>query len=151
MSEHIELILGLGCIVVAGIIGIAIHARKKQTVNAQPQSSKDNDENFPRTIPYVGKVQGDEVEKLDFGNVVGWFKCIPNFNKEKHIPFIANANSPEFKKIIDFGSTEKKYAIFIGVYDEDSEKIIKHHLILTDTVDSKTEQVLGNEPLVVLN
>lgn len=105
---------------------------------------------FPKTIPFVGEVNSSVIDTLDFSNVVGWFKNLKYLDKERHVPFIANAEAEAIKSMITF-EPQKKYIVLLGVYDETTDEIIEKHLIHADKLDEKTQQVLGNETLVVLN
>jgi phage-related protein len=80
-------------------------------------------------------------------HVVNWFKSLA-LDKEKDIPFIADAD-----KIKDMLKTApvKNVGIFEGVYDEDADEITSNRFVDADSLDEKTKEVLGNEPLVVLN
>lgn len=83
----------------------------------------------------------------NFSDIVGWFKSL-KLDKEKDIPFIADPNV--FKGILKF-EQKKNVALFIGVYDENSDKIIHSQIIEADELDQKTLEVLGTEKLVVLS
>lgn len=82
-------------------------------------------------------------------NVVGWFKGL-QLRKNRHVPFIADANKPEFKKMLKTAPT-KNVGLFEGVYDEQEDKITEYQYLDADGIDAKTRQTLGNEALVVLN
>ncbi len=82
-----------------------------------------------------------------FAHVVNWFKEIYYLDQERHVPFIADAN--QLKDMIHSAPT-KNVGIFEGVYDEITEEIVEHRQVEADQLDSKTKEVLGNEPLVVL-
>lgn len=45
----------------------------------------------------------------------------------------------------------KDVGIFEGVYNEEADEITVSRYLEADEVDQKTKEVLGNEPLVVLN
>lgn len=83
-------------------------------------------------------------------HVVGWFKKIYYLDQERHVPFIANANNPEFKQMLN-NAPVKNVGIFKGVYDETTDEIVEHEQVEADGLDNKTKQILGNETLVVLN
>ena len=82
-------------------------------------------------------------------NVVGWFKKL-NLNPNTQTPFIANANKPELKEMLN-NAPVKNVGIFEGVYNEETDEIEHAQLLEADAVDQQIYQTLGNEPLVVLN
>lgn len=81
-------------------------------------------------------------------DVVGWFKNIANLDQNVDTPFIAKAT--EFKELLCWVST-KKYALFMGVYNDSLDSLTHAIIIETDELDEKIKEILGNEPLVVLN
>ena len=83
-----------------------------------------------------------------FSHVVQWFKDIYYLDQDRHVPFIADAQ--QLKDMIHSAPT-KNVGIFEGVYDEVTEEIVEHRQVEADQLDDKTREVLGNEPLVVLN
>ena len=87
---------------------------------------------------------------LDFAkHVVSYFKNL-NLNQEEQTPFIANANTPEFKQMLGC-APKKNVGIFQGVYNDQTDEIEHAEYIAADKIDSKTKDVLGRESLVVLN
>lgn len=82
-------------------------------------------------------------------DIVEWFKQ-KSLKKDQHIPFVANAKTAEFKKMLQW-EPSKKIGLFIGVYDEKEDAIIQYKLIDADELDSETDRVLDKEKLVVLN
>lgn len=92
--------------------------------------------------------------ELAFSDVQSWFKSL-SLNKQNDVPFMALASTVQFAFPDDFVLTlkesDKKAKMFIGVYHEGSDEITKSLLILADSIDAKTKDVMGNAPLVVLN
>lgn len=87
---------------------------------------------------------------LDFvRHVVSYFRNL-NLNPNKHTPFIANANSPEFKQMLR-RAPNKNVGIFKGVYNEETDEIEHSEFVEADALDSQTKNVMQNEPLVVLS
>ncbi|MEE1542697.1 MAG: hypothetical protein UF067_09535 [Paludibacteraceae bacterium] len=82
-------------------------------------------------------------------HMVSYFKNL-NLNQEEQTPFIANANTPEFKQMLGC-APKKNVGIFQGVYNDQTEEIEHAEYIEADKIDSKTKDVLGRESLVVLN
>lgn len=80
-------------------------------------------------------------------HVVGWFKKICNLNQEVDTPFVANAIL--FKEMLGTSPT-KSAAIFQGVYNEEADEITHNQYVEADALDDKTQEILGSEPLVVL-
>lgn len=80
-------------------------------------------------------------------HVVGWFKKIYNLDQNKDVPFVADAE--QFKEMLQTAPT-KNVGLFQGVYDEELDEITHHQYLEADAVDAKTREVLGSEPLVVL-
>jgi hypothetical protein len=69
---------------------------------------------------------------INFADVVGWFKSL-KLDKEKDIPFVGNANI--FKDMLQNFEQKKSVALFIGVFDEKSDKIIHSQIIEADDFD----------------
>lgn len=104
---------------------------------------------FPKTVPATCITNKKTVEgSASFNDMVSWFKSIYNLDKTKHTPFIADA--VKFADMFNYTPTGKK-ALLLGVYEEESDKIVNHLLIEMDSFDAKTTEVLGNDPLVVLS
>lgn len=69
----------------------------------------------------------------------------------RHKPFIGNANKfPQNIKEMIKNAPQKDVGIFRGVYDEQADEITDFNIVESYAVDEETEQVLGNEALVVL-
>lgn len=83
-----------------------------------------------------------------FTHVVKWFKSL-NLNAHKDVPFIANADSEQFRQMLKKAPT-KNVGIFQGVYDLDTDSISHYEYLEADDVDSQTSEVLGDGQLVVL-
>lgn len=81
-------------------------------------------------------------------NVVGWFKKIRDLDQTVDTPFLADAS--QFKEMLKTAPT-KNVGIFQGVYNEETDEITHNQYIEADALDDKTREVLGNEPIVVLN
>ena len=87
---------------------------------------------------------------LDFAkHVVSYFKNL-NLDKDKQTPFIANANTSEFKQMLN-RAPRKNVGIFQGVYNEETDEIEHAEYIDADNIDSKTRNTLGGESLAVLS
>lgn len=82
-------------------------------------------------------------------HVLGWFRSL-SLNQSRDVPFIANADRPEFKKMIKEAPV-KNVGVFQGVYNEETEEIIYNEYIQADALDEMTREVLGEDSLVVLN
>lgn len=109
---------------------------------------KNKRSSFPKSLPIIKQVDRRKVNGiLVFEDIVGWFKTIDNLDKEVDTPFIADAN--KFKDVL--GPSSSKIPIVIGVYNEKEDEITHHLLLEADEIDDKTREVLGSEPLVVLN
>lgn len=81
-------------------------------------------------------------------HIVGWFKGL-NLIQKRDVPFIANANSQEFREMLKHAPI-KNANIFEGVYNEETGKITHHTYLDADSVDQQTSDVLKNDNLVVL-
>lgn len=79
-------------------------------------------------------------------HVLDYFKRL-FLHAERHKPFIANLSKikAEFKD-----APVKNCGIFEGVYDEVTDDIIHKLIIESDSLDTKTREILGNNKLVVL-
>lgn len=82
-------------------------------------------------------------------HVVKYFKNLPLI-KGRDIPFIADANKKEFVDLIKSAPT-KNVGIFEATLNEETEDIENMRWLEAKEVDEKTKNVLGNEPIVVLN
>lgn len=80
-------------------------------------------------------------------HVVNWFKKIRDLDKSVDTPFVADAE--KFKDMLKTAPT-KNVGIFEGVYNEELDEITHNQYIEADSLDQQTRNVLGNEPLVVL-
>lgn len=81
-------------------------------------------------------------------HIVGWFRGL-HLNQQIHTPFVANANSAEFRKMLNQAPV-RKVGIFQGVYNEETEEITHHEYISADGVDEQTYRTLNGQDLVVL-
>ncbi|MGL4804781.1 MAG: hypothetical protein ACRC26_00285 [Bacteroidales bacterium] len=80
-------------------------------------------------------------------HVVGWFRELM-LDKKKHVPFIGKMD--EFKSALK-NAPVKNAGIFEGVYNEETDQIEHIRYLDADDLDTTTKQVLGDQPLVVLN
>lgn len=79
--------------------------------------------------------------------VVDWFRSL-NLNPQEDTPFIADAS--EFKEMLKT-APKKDVGIFEGVYNEEEDEIVSHRYLDADSLDARTKEILGKEPLVVLS
>ena len=80
-------------------------------------------------------------------DVVYYFKGL-FLHREHHKPFIADLS--KLKADIK-DAPFKSCGIFEGVYDEVLDEIIHTRLVESNSLDSKTREILGNDKLVVLS
>lgn len=135
------LIIGIVVVVLGVIIGILLSKKKTKELTL---SEKVKNANIMGVDVSVKTIDGT----INFADVVGWFKSL-KLDKEKDIPFVGNANA--FKDMLQNFEQKKSVALFIGVFDEKSDKIIHSQIIEADDFDQKTREVLGSEDLVVLS
>lgn len=69
-------------------------------------------------------------------------------NSHEDTPFIADAS--EFKEMLKT-APKKDVGIFEGVYNEEEDEIVSHRYLDADSLDARTKEILGKEPLVVLS
>lgn len=81
-----------------------------------------------------------------FTHVVSYFRNL-RLQKNRHKPFVADLS--KLKAEIN-DAPVKNCGIFEGVYDEVTDDIIHTQLVESDTLDAKTQEMLGNDKLVVL-
>lgn len=81
--------------------------------------------------------------------VVDYFKGL-KLRKGRDIPFIADETKLNIAERIH-NAPVKNVHIFEATYNEDTEEIENYRSIAADEMDSQLKDVLGNEPLVVLN
>jgi hypothetical protein len=85
---------------------------------------------------------------VDFKNqIFNWIKNHPLI-KGRHIPFLTRRE--DFKEMLKNAPTRKIEGLFEGIYDDQTDEITDLQYIAADELDEKTEEVLGNEDLVVL-
>lgn len=91
--------------------------------------------------------------ELSMDDVISFFK-MQKLDKKRHVPFIANGDCVEFRKLFHAPYPKAKdgyCSILIGIYDEKTQKLIVHKLIHAKSLDKNILEILGNENLVVLN
>lgn len=102
----------------------------------------------------VVDVPSDVIDsEFSFDEVVSFFQS-KQLNQEVHLPFIANGDCAEFKKMFksSFPKSKDGYvSLFLGVYNSKTDKVEDMRLVYAKSLDAKTLEVLGNEKLVVLN
>lgn len=104
---------------------------------------------FPKSVPLTCIKNKKTVKgAVSFNDMVSWFKSIPNLDSKKHTPFIADA--VKVADMFHYTPIDKK-ALLLGVYEKESDQIIHHLLIEMDSLDAKTIEILGKDPIVVLN
>lgn len=135
------LIIGIVVVVLGVIIGILLSKKKTKELTLSEKVKKANIMGVDVSVKTIDGT-------INFADVVGWFKSL-KLDKEKDIPFVGNANA--FKDMLQNFEQKKSVALFIGVFDEKSDKIIHSQIIEADDFDQKTREVLGSEDLVVLS
>lgn len=135
------LIIGIVVVVLGVIIGILLSKKKTKELTLPEKVKKANIMGVDVSVKTIDGT-------INFADVVGWFKSL-KLDKEKDIPFVGNANA--FKDMLQNFEQKKSVALFIGVFDEKSDKIIHSQIIEADDFDQKTCEVLGSEDLVVLS
>lgn len=91
--------------------------------------------------------------ELTFDEVMSFFK-VQKLKEGDDIPFIANGDSKEFRKMlhIPYPQEDTSYvSLFIGVFNEKQDKIVNYKFIKASSLDKQILEVLGNEKLIVLN
>jgi hypothetical protein len=134
------LIIGIVVVALGVIIGILLSKKKTKELTLLEKVKKANIMGVDVSVKTIDGT-------INFADVVGWFKSL-KLDKEKDIPFVGNANV--FKDMLQNFEQKKSVALFIGVFDEKSDKIIHSQIIEADDFDQKTREVLGSEDLVVL-
>ena len=118
----------------------------------------------------------DKADKIVFTDVVAYFKGL-SLIKGQDTPFVAKANAEELKptieaitKIEEEGTPSKENGepsleenpvytskdfndttLFLGTLNEKNGEVENVKIIIAESFDEKTKDVLGNESLVVLN
>lgn len=148
-------ILIMGAVTVAVGAGVVCYSYKKGLFKKRTKSIK------PMSNLSIKQIEGT----LSFGDVVGWFKTL-SLDKEKDTPFIALADKLEDMITSYFKSDniivypplpdgifedQDKKRLLLGVYDEKNDEVSNALLLVADSFDSKTLEVLGEESLVVLS
>lgn len=91
--------------------------------------------------------------ELLMDDVISFFK-MQKLDQKKHVPFMANGDCTEFRKLFHapYPKAKEGYSsLLIGVYDEQTQEIIVCKLIHAKSLDKRILETLGNENLVVLN
>lgn len=148
-------ILIMGAVTVAVGAGVVCYSYKKGLFKKKTKSIK------PMSNLSIKQIEGT----LSFGDVVGWFKTL-SLDKEKDTPFIALADKLEDMITSYFKSDniivypplpdgiledQNKKRLLLGVYDEKNDEVSNALLLVADSFDAKTLEVLGEEALVVLS
>lgn len=82
-------------------------------------------------------------------NVLGFFRGL-KLKQGRDVPFLANANSPEFKAMLK-QAPKKSVGIFQGTFNEETDEIDHYEYVQADSLDEQTRNVMGDEKLVVLS
>ena len=82
-----------------------------------------------------------------FNEIVNYFKTL-KLVQGRDIPFIANTE--QLKAMIK-NAPVKNVGIFEATYNEQTDEIENGRYLAADEIDEETQEVLGNEQLVVLN
>lgn len=82
-------------------------------------------------------------------HIVKYFKNLPLI-KGRDIPFIADARNKEFADMVK-RAPAKNVGIFEATLNDETNEIENMQWVEAENVDEKTKNVLGNEPIVVLN
>lgn len=148
-------ILIIGAVTVAVGAGVVYYSYKKGLLKKKTKSVK------PMANFSIKRIEGT----LSFGDVVGWFKTL-SLDQEKDTPFVALADKFEDTMTSYFKSDniivypplpegilkdQNKKRLLLGVYEEESEEVSNALLLVADSFDAKTLEVLGKESLVVLS
>ena len=82
-------------------------------------------------------------------------------SKNKHTIFLMDGLKPQIKQMIQTApvknvgvyenAMECNVQVMEGVYDRETDEIIHAEVLGADMLDAQTKQILGNEPLVVIN
>ena len=148
-------ILIMGAVTVAVGAGVVYYSYKKGLSKKKAKNVK------PMSNLSIKRIEGT----LSFGDVVGWFKTL-SLDKKKDTPFVALADKFEDIMTSYFKSDniivypplpegiledQNKKRLLLGVYEEESEEVSNALLLVADSFDAKTLEVLGKESLVVLS
>ncbi len=148
-------ILIIVAVTVAAVAGVVYYCYTKGLFNKKTKSTK------AMSNLSIRQIEGT----LSFGDVVGWFKTL-HLDKEKDIPFIALADKLEDMITSYFKSDNNivypplpdgiledkdKKRLLLGVYDEKDDEVSNALLLVADSFDAKTLEVLGEESLVALS
>ena len=124
----------LGIVIIAVVVGGIVYYQLKKKSNIQLNEEVVDTE-------------------LLMDDVISFFK-MQKLDQKKHVPFMANGDCEEFRKLFHapYPKAKEGYCcLLIGVYDEQTQEIIVSKLIHAKSIDKKILEVLGNENLVVLN
>lgn len=102
----------------------------------------------------VASIQEDVIDgTLKMEDVKNYFKS-QQLVQGQDIPFMANGDCAEFKKILNRSFPQKKegyHTLFIGVYNSQKNELRFARIIHARIIDESIVQVLGDEHLVVLS
>lgn len=130
--------------ILIGVAFLALAGGAYYVYNRRRQGMKD------WYLPKVEVLDG----KLEFSSVVSFFRTL-NLDQNVHVPFVGREGGKDFSKF--FGSKpfpehrDGYEAVFIGVFNEKKNEIDEFKVIYARELDGKTNEVFGNEYLVVLN
>jgi len=88
--------------------------------------------------------------ELKLADIVAYLKGCA-LDQKKDIPFVANAKAPEFKNFFDKEFESNKESILFGVFDKNIDGIRCAKVITAPSIDKQLKDMLGNEPMIILN
>ena len=159
-------------LVIAALCAVIVFflLKQKQKKQEGKKTYKPNSKIFQQEDVFV------EAETVVFTDVVAYFKGL-SLIKGQDTPFVAKANAEELKptieaitKIEEEGTPSKENGepsleenpvytskdfndttLFLGTLNEKNGEVENVKIIIAESFDEKTKDVLGNESLVVLN
>lgn len=85
---------------------------------------------------------------IAFKDLVGYFKGL-DLKKGRDIPFVADANSSDFRSMLQRAYVSP-VVLFLGTYNEETDEVENVKVLLADAMDERCSEILKNEHMVVL-
>lgn len=121
----------IAVVIVLAIVAFAI-LRNRTTIGKKITSAVN--------IAGIASVQEELDRQLSFtSDVAAYFKEL-KLNQQNDLPFIIDGKT--FSEHIE-GAHPKEYSLFIGVYHKDSDSITNPKLLVADSFDTQTKEVLS--------
>lgn len=137
MNPFVLTLLGIGAVAVVGVSAYLVYKKREATKRQIPQAL---------SLLKVTNVATIE-RTLELKEVLAWFRGL-NLSPQKHTLFIGRVAS--LRNYLTIPPCDEANSLFLGVYDEENNSLVHHRLIVASHIAQDILDLLGKEPLVVL-